>query len=160
VVALGNPDDAIPPYGAARGYFDNETWQQAVARLAQASSAIIICLDDTDGIWWEVDQIAANNIVQKTLFLIHPRNSATAENENLIRKVARKLALSDDLKEEFFRQIDATPPQGRILGLFFDHHDSLKVARSATFSRIAFLMTLRWFVRTRFSQNRALIAGQ
>ena len=33
VVALGNPKDPVPPYGAARGYFTDESWQEAVRRL-------------------------------------------------------------------------------------------------------------------------------
>jgi hypothetical protein len=150
VMALGNPNDPVPPYGAARGYFDHETWQESFGRLAQVSSAIVICLDDTDGIWWEVDYIAANNMLQKTLFLIHPRNSAPAANKNLLRKVAERLALSDDLKEKLLSRVtDAKSPQGGVIGFFIDRHHALKVARSPTFSRVAFLMIVRWFVRTR-----------
>ena len=58
VVAIGNPSDRFPPYGAARGYFDDKTWHAAVADLAGKAMAIVICLDRTEGIMWEVDHIA------------------------------------------------------------------------------------------------------
>jgi hypothetical protein len=150
VIALGNPNDPVPPYGAARGYFDDGSWHHAIALFAQVSPAIIICLDDTDGIWWEVDHVAANDMLQKTLFLVHPRNSAAAKNKNLLRKVAQRLALSDDLKGKLLGCVThVKSPPGSVIGFFIDRHHSLKVARSATFSRVAFLMILRWFVRTR-----------
>ena len=156
VVALGNPKDPMPPYGAARGYFHDEDWQSAVARLAEASSAIIICLDDTEGVWWEVDHIAANNMLQeKTLFLIHPRYSAITENQNILHKVAQRLALSDDFAQ-------ARSPQESVIGFFIDGNHSLKVAYSNTFSRVAFLMIMRWFVRTRFTArvvNKITVTG-
>ena len=140
VVALGNPKDPMPPYGAARGYFHDEDWQSAVARLAEASSAIRIRLDDTEGVWWEVDHIAANNMLQeKTLFLIHPRYSAITENQNILHKVAQRLALSDDFAQ-------ARSPQESVIGFFIDGNHSLKVAYSDTFSRVAFLMIMRWLM--------------
>ena len=40
VVALGNPRDRFPPYGAARGYFDNKDWQQAVTNLARDANSL------------------------------------------------------------------------------------------------------------------------
>jgi len=40
VVALGNPHDRFPPYGAARGYFDNKDWQQAVTNLARDANSL------------------------------------------------------------------------------------------------------------------------
>jgi hypothetical protein len=150
VIALGHPSDPVPPYGAARGYFDNQSWQEAVARLAQVSSAIIICLDDTDGIWWEVDHIVANNMMEKTLFLIHPRNFGLAENNNLLLKVTQRVGLSDDLKEKLGSYLThPKSPQGRVIGFFIDQHHSLRIARSVTFSRFAFRMILRWFMRTK-----------
>jgi hypothetical protein len=33
VVALGNPTDAVPPYGAARGYAKHSDWQKMVSDL-------------------------------------------------------------------------------------------------------------------------------
>lgn len=38
VVALGNPQDLMPPYGAARGYFSNKDWTGAVVTYAATRS--------------------------------------------------------------------------------------------------------------------------
>src|SRR5262249_55699350 len=89
VVALGNPHDAFPPYGAARGYFEGATWQQAVAKLAADSSAIVICLDDTDGVWWEVEHLVAERHLDKTLFLLHPKYSRPQARDALLGLLER-----------------------------------------------------------------------
>ncbi len=73
VVGLGNPRDRRPPYGAARGYFDDKDWQGAVNDLANNSAAVVICLDDTDGIWWEIEHLVTRGHLGKTLFLVHPK---------------------------------------------------------------------------------------
>ena len=78
VVALGNPSDAYPPYGAARGYFDNKDWQQAVTDLANSAAAIIICVDNTPNIWWEVEHILTNQHLNKTLILFIQRIASRA----------------------------------------------------------------------------------
>lgn len=91
VVAIGNPTDSFPPYGAARGYFDDKTWQAAVADLAGRARVIVVCLDRTEGIWWEVGHIAGLGYLSKTLFLLHPKYAAAHDNYALGDEVAKKL---------------------------------------------------------------------
>jgi hypothetical protein len=50
VVGLGSEKDKLPPYGAARGYFDTKTWQQAVIDLSRDAQAIIFYLDKSEGL--------------------------------------------------------------------------------------------------------------
>jgi hypothetical protein len=88
VVGLGSPTDKRPPYGAARGYFTGETWQAAVANLAAASAFTVICIDDTDGVWWEVEQLVGRHL-GKTLFLIHPRYASATENALILGRLSR-----------------------------------------------------------------------
>jgi hypothetical protein len=76
-VAIGNPSDNLPPYGAARAYLDHKTWQGAVVDLAMQSRAIIICIDDFEGVWWEVENVVARHI-DKALVLVHPRHAYSA----------------------------------------------------------------------------------
>src|SRR5262249_31181598 len=87
VGAIGNPNDKLPPYGAARGYFNNKTWQQAVAGLAQDSAAIVICVDVTEGVWWEIEHVVANDLLTKVLFVVHPRHAGEAANTELAAKL-------------------------------------------------------------------------
>jgi hypothetical protein len=65
VVGLGNPRDKAPPYGAAWKYVDEETWKLTVSDLTHRSMAVLVCIDDTNGIWWEIEHLAAQQISPK-----------------------------------------------------------------------------------------------
>lgn len=77
-VALGDPADPAPPYGVARGYFSHEDWKAAVAQLCDEASSIIIALDRTEGVNWEIGHLIGQGHLPKTLFLAPP---AAAEEE-------------------------------------------------------------------------------
>jgi hypothetical protein len=142
VVAVGNPVDELPPYGAARGYFDDKTWQQAVSALAHDAIAIMICVDDTEGVWWEVNHLATNNLHAKVLFIIHPRHAPRERNAALLIRLSK--ALGRDLSEL------ATRWKGKsTLGFFFDVNGKIKVVASSTFSHVALMLTLRLFLRSK-----------
>jgi len=95
-VALGDPSDQTPPYGAARDYFDHSDWQDAVARLCDDSRAIIMTLDGTEGVAWEVEHLKARRHAAKTLYLLRPDDIGTAEGAALIRKVIGDAPASDE----------------------------------------------------------------
>ena len=145
MVGLGSPTDKRPPYGAARGYFTPETWQDAVSQLAARSAFTVICIDDTDGVWCEVEQLAGQHFA-KTLFLIHPRYASPSENAHILewisqfieeRRDAKALQASSDPGEASFEAV---------IAFFADQNGRLSVLRSLTFSRFAYLMTLRSFM--------------
>jgi hypothetical protein len=71
-VALGSPDDTVPPYGAARGYFGHNDWKDAVSQLAADAAHIVIVLDETPGVAWEIETLHRNDHLAKTLCLISP----------------------------------------------------------------------------------------
>src|SRR5262249_5184627 len=92
VVALGKPGDKWPPYGAARGYFLNTMWQDAVVDLAANSAAVVICVDDTDSVWWEVEHLALAKQLGKALFLLHPKHlNRPAANKLMFLKLLERL---------------------------------------------------------------------
>jgi hypothetical protein len=148
VVGLGSPTDKRPPYGAARGYFTGETWQEAVANLAASADFIVICVDDTAGVWWEVEQLASC-CLGKSLFLIHPRYAGMAENVQIMTKIARYL--HDGQDATFLRsveQMESGTEKATVIGFFRDPEGRLSFMRSSTFSRFAYLLALRVFMRT------------
>src|SRR5262245_3952035 len=153
VVGLGNPDDKRPPYGAARGYFDHKTWQEAVADLANNAVMIVICIDDTDGIWWEVEHLMGRRHLNKTLFVLHPRYAGASENAAILQRIAERgsLALGTAAGE--------TASQSTI-GFFQDRSGGTCVVRSSTFSRFAYLLTLRAFIRERLALLPASLADR
>ena len=153
VVAVGNPTDAFPPYGAARGYFEHKTWQTAVAGLAKEAMAIVICVDRTEGIWWEVEHIARLGYLTKTLFLIHPKDKNETDNFRLAGDVAKKLKPDSESafrawEHDISESRDAN--EGTFLGFFFDEAGVMHAGRSSTFSRLAYLIEVRWFFRSKF----------
>ncbi|WP_156369058.1 hypothetical protein [Methylobacterium sp. Leaf100] len=149
VVGLGNPRDQTPPYGAARGYFESEDWRSGASSIMSSSKAIIICLDNTDGVMWELDYITEENLLSKTLFLMHPRHHGSADIEPIIEAVLKKLLLSQEMKEKIFN-LFCKECKGSILGFFIDDGGVLQVGLSSTFSRFAFLSMLRLFFRKKF----------
>jgi hypothetical protein len=151
LVALGNPSDALPPYGAARGYFDAKNWQEAVEQLAKESAAIILCLDDTEGVRWEVAHLAEQNLLTKTLVLIHPKDSDAAANGIMVGRLANRLSESFPGKssEELTALVGRGTGQQPVIGLLFNNDGTPAVARSSTFSRLAFTLAIRWFLRSK-----------
>jgi hypothetical protein len=160
VVAIGNPSDRFPPYGAARGYFDNKTWRAAVADLAANALVIIICLDRTEGIMWEVGHIARLGYLPKTLFLLHPKDSAEPENRALaddVTKVLKPDAAPAMINLEYESELSSDAQNGTLLGFFFDKNGVMHAGRSTTFSRLAYLIQVRWFLRSKFGFAQAAV---
>lgn len=89
-VALGNPDDPAPPYGVARGYFDHDDWQDAVSLLCADAKAILFVLDQTEGVKWELSHIAGHEYLNKTLFLIAPKDIGQDQGNRLLERAVEK----------------------------------------------------------------------
>ena len=153
VVAIGNPRDKLPPYGAARGYFNDKTWQQAVLDLAEKSKAIVICIDDFDGIWWEIENVAAKHF-DKTLLLVHPRHLGSPANERMVRHVVERMSAdprSSALLSALDHKENKTGPQGpNVLGAFIAPGETVRISVSTTFSQLAFLIEVRTFLRSKW----------
>jgi hypothetical protein len=150
VVGLGSPTDKRPPYGAARGYFTGDTWQGAVTNLVASSAFTVICVDDTDGVWWEVEQLVEHHL-GKTLFLIHPRYAGSAENALILGRPLPYFGAGQEA--EALRAASAVvagqPRVAPVIGFCRGRNGSLTVLQSSTFSRFAYLLALRAFIRQR-----------
>jgi hypothetical protein len=71
-VAIGQPDEPLPELGAARAYFDNDTWQDAVVRWIDMAQVIIQIAGPTQWVRWELDTILARGAWSKLLLLLPP----------------------------------------------------------------------------------------
>lgn len=139
VVALGNPRDRIPPYGVARGYFDNRTWQQGVHKLATDARAIVIVLDDTPGVRIEIDMILEAGYESKTLFILHPKNFKT-----------RSPALADSLTriEAALGLPNESLRAPKVLAAYRRPHSvDVDIVHSSTFSWSSYHLLVRRFFR-------------
>jgi hypothetical protein len=92
VVAVGDPGEPPPVYGASRGYFRNRAWQDAVARLAAEAQVIVLVMGRSEGVAWEMNLVAAAGYLDKTLFVMPP--NATDEDRDTA------LAFFDHLRVE------------------------------------------------------------
>lgn len=151
VVALGSPGDKLPPYGAARGYFAEKDWKGAVQQLATQSRAIIICVDDTDGIWWEVGNLVQRQRVDKTLILFHPKYTQKAANQAIIAKFCEAMGRAGVAAGDTVSIADplrTTAQQGdAIVGFFVTGSKRLIICQSRNFSRSSYLLLLRLFLQ-------------
>jgi hypothetical protein len=140
VVALGNPNDAVPPYGAARGYAKLSDWQKMVSDLMEAAVAIVICVDETPSLWWEIEHVSRNAYLTKTLVLLHPKYADQDGASEVIGKIERVFGLPI---------ARAASDRGRVFGFWFDPTLGLRVGLASRFSRAHYLLMLRWFLRSR-----------
>jgi hypothetical protein len=77
LIAIGNPQDRKgsarrSPWGAQRVYVDDSHWRETVMMLARDADRIVLCVDATDGVRWEIAHVLRNGYGQKTLFFLHP----------------------------------------------------------------------------------------
>jgi hypothetical protein len=150
VVAIGRPGDELPPYVVARGYFDDDAWRSGVLELAETSIAIVICISDTEGIWWEVEHVAAR-YPDKTLVLLHPGNRSEADNLYVLQRLAG--IMGDSIPALRVLPGDVSNGAGNpspTLGFYTDQEGELNVGRSSTFSRVAYLIMVRLFFRKKW----------
>ncbi len=68
IIAIGDPRHKTQYFGAARDFYEGEDWRQAVVENMRKSRAIIVALDETEGVRWEMETLAREGLLEKTLF--------------------------------------------------------------------------------------------
>jgi hypothetical protein len=148
VVALGNPKDPFPPYGAARGYFQNRDWKDAVSDLAERSQLIVLCAEDTESVAWEIDHVIETGQLGKVLFVVPPKYLGPVENAELVRTIIGKLLAKHSLLAP-----DATLEAGDIIAIATDPNGQLQLIKSGSGSGLAYQLVIRSFIRDRLGKN-------
>lgn len=72
VVALGMPGDKLPPLGAVRNYFEGDEWRSGVQELMRQASVIVLALGRTESLQWELERLAASNLLSRTIVVVPP----------------------------------------------------------------------------------------
>jgi len=93
LVAIGNPQDRKgsarrSPWGAQRLYVGDAEWQATAASLARAAERIILCIDASDGVKWEIAHVLENGHAAKTLFVLNPELDAGTRQRLLSESLA------------------------------------------------------------------------
>jgi len=83
VIALGNPEDKIPPIGAARKYVSGETWREILTSLMKESVLILIAVSKTNNLIWEIQQIFENEYQEKTILVFSPNINVDLDKKKL-----------------------------------------------------------------------------
>jgi hypothetical protein len=79
-VAIGRPDESLPPLGAARMQAPNDQWQAAVTSLLERAGAVIIRPGFTPGVLWEVSA-AARLVPPERLVIALPALTGARKND-------------------------------------------------------------------------------
>lgn len=81
LLAIGLPNERLPPLGAIRLYVDHDRWQQVVVDLVAAASIVILRLGDSEGFWWEFKHVFQTCEPQKVLILLPTRHRDRQYND-------------------------------------------------------------------------------
>jgi hypothetical protein len=73
IIAIGKPNERIQLFGAFREFLEDSVWQDAVENYAREAKAIIVAVDETQGLSWELELIGRNNYLSKTLLVVPDR---------------------------------------------------------------------------------------
>jgi hypothetical protein len=77
-VAIGSPDDELPPAGAHRAYPNDSEWNAEVLRLMDRAGGVVIRLGPGGGLAWEIRQ-AVSRLSPEQLAILIPRDVAAYE---------------------------------------------------------------------------------
>jgi hypothetical protein len=72
LIALGEPEETLPPLGAARSYFEELTWQDAVLGMMRDACLVLVVVNDTPSLIWEIRTLAAERMLEKTILVQPP----------------------------------------------------------------------------------------
>jgi hypothetical protein len=73
IVAIGKPGEKHLPFGAARLYVTEDKWKPVVEEIATSARGIIIVVDESVGVNWEIERMLQEPFIEKTLFVASPR---------------------------------------------------------------------------------------
>jgi hypothetical protein len=69
-VAIGRPDEPLPPWGAYRLYVPDPEWKSQVATLISIASVVIVRCGQSEALRWEIEQLKQASKLDRTLFLL------------------------------------------------------------------------------------------
>jgi hypothetical protein len=72
VVTLGQPGAVLQPLGAARDYFADDQWQDAVDQRSAEASLLAVVTGRSPALMWEIAQIRQRGYLSKTVFIFPP----------------------------------------------------------------------------------------
>lgn len=72
VLAIGQPGTKLQPLGAARDYYSDDDWQDAVERVAAEAVLLAVVVGRSPGLMWEIDNLRRRHQLARTAFILPP----------------------------------------------------------------------------------------
>jgi hypothetical protein len=141
VVAVGNPGEQPPLYGASRGYFQHQSWQDAVARLAAEAQTIVLVMGRSEGVAWEMNLVATAGHLNKTLFVMPP--DATDDDRSMALTFFESVGVSGIDRELFHAGTGAA----RVIAVWVDESWRCHQLCSTSGTSTSFRLALRTYLR-------------
>ena len=103
LIAVGKPGTAGRLEGgvAYRTYLPDSEWQGFVADRIRRADHVVMVIENTPGVQWEIEQVVAQGAARKTLFLFPPQAASAANWPAAGANVLRALGESGEVPSEF-----------------------------------------------------------
>ena len=141
VVAVGDPGEPPPAYGASRGYFQHQSWQKAVTRLAVEAQTIVLVVGQSEGVGWEMELVATSGHLHKTLFVMPP--DATDGDRSAALVYFERLGVQG-IEPDLYR---AEGGAARLIAAWIDEHGVCHQLSSANGNSTSYRLALRTYLR-------------
>jgi hypothetical protein len=120
LIAIGNPRDRKggarqSPWGAQRLYVDDAHWRETVTMLARDADRIVLCVDASDGVRWEIAHVLQSGHAGKTLFFLNPSLDVPTRTRLLMEDFGVSAAALASVNVDRILALRATSPEQEIL---------------------------------------------
>jgi polar amino acid transport system substrate-binding protein len=120
LIAIGNPQDRKgaarqSPWGAQRLYVDDAHWRETVTMLGRDADRIVLCVDASDGVRWEIAHVLRNGHASKTLFFLTPSIDAQTRTRLLMEDFSVCAADLASVDVDRILALRATSPEQLLL---------------------------------------------
>jgi hypothetical protein len=99
-IALSNPEDRLPPLGAAKENVAGPSWQGVVECYMEQAALIVVIVGVTPNLRWEVSRMLACGFGEKCLFVFPPTYRGGWESQRLLVNCLPELAQELGLRSE------------------------------------------------------------
>jgi len=120
LIAIGNPKDRKggarqSPWGAQRLYVDDAHWQETVTMLARDADRIVLCVDASHGVRWEIAHVLQGGHADKTLFFLNPSVDVQTRTRLLVEDFGVSAADLASVNVDRILALRATSPEQAIM---------------------------------------------
>jgi hypothetical protein len=108
VIALSDPRaKSAPPLGAARDASTDLDWRSYILHRIEEAQLVAVVVSRTDNLSWEIDQLAAHDVLERTIFITPPGYPADRTISALSEPAARVAGIDMQGEQALGRRVRA-----------------------------------------------------